>query len=182
MIALFTRPAAPCNVQAQTLPVGSLHYYRMTYRYQRFVPLSKDFTLMLNGEGASETGFPGNRCRSTEFLRRRRRIGPAATTLPVWAPGMCLRMEPCRRSVLAAIANSLALRSCCSPARLGIRQVASSGRICRRRAGLGKTPRRWLDDWDVGPIRASTGISALWSSPMGPLKFSIAAPLNKGNC
>ena len=32
---------------------------------------------------------------------------------------------------------------------------------------------------DTGPIRMSTGLSALWSSPMGPLKFSLAAPINK---
>jgi outer membrane protein insertion porin family len=32
---------------------------------------------------------------------------------------------------------------------------------------------------DIGPIRFSTGLSALWSSPMGPLKFSVATPINK---
>jgi outer membrane protein insertion porin family len=30
--------------------------------------------------------------------------------------------------------------------------------------------------FDFGQTRASAGISALWVSPMGPLKVSIAAP------
>ena len=30
-----------------------------------------------------------------------------------------------------------------------------------------------------GDMRMSTGLSVLWSSPMGPLKFSLGMPLNK---
>lgn len=31
----------------------------------------------------------------------------------------------------------------------------------------------------LGDLRYSSGLSLAWSSPMGPLKFSFAQPLNK---
>jgi len=32
---------------------------------------------------------------------------------------------------------------------------------------------------DIADLRYSTGLSAAWISPIGPLKFSIGKPLNK---
>ena len=39
----------------------------------------------------------------------------------------------------------------------------------------------WSSDQtlNLGDLRYSAGLSVGWSSPMGPLKFSIAQPLNK---
>ena len=31
---------------------------------------------------------------------------------------------------------------------------------------------------DQGPIRMSVGLAATWTSPLGPLKFSLGIPLN----
>ncbi len=38
------------------LPGGSLQYYRATYQYQRYFPLSRHYTLMLNGEAGYGDG------------------------------------------------------------------------------------------------------------------------------
>ncbi|MDP3481961.1 MAG: BamA/TamA family outer membrane protein, partial [Sulfuricella sp.] len=34
------------------------------------------------------------------------------------------------------------------------------------------------DKMSLGDMRYSTGLAVSWQSPMGPMKFSIAAPLN----
>ena len=36
-----------------------------------------------------------------------------------------------------------------------------------------------IDSWDAGELRASTGISLMWRSPMGPISISYAIPLRK---
>jgi outer membrane protein insertion porin family len=36
-----------------------------------------------------------------------------------------------------------------------------------------------VDNFKVGELRYSVGISGLWLSPLGPLSLSVAAPLNK---
>ncbi len=39
------------------LPGGDLHYYKLTTQYQRYFPLTRDFTLMLNGEIGYGDGY-----------------------------------------------------------------------------------------------------------------------------
>jgi len=41
------------------LPIGDLKYYKANYRHQWFHPLSRDFTLMLNGEVGMGGGYGG---------------------------------------------------------------------------------------------------------------------------
>lgn len=164
---------------AELSPVGSLHYYRMTYQYQRFVPLSKDFTLMLNGEGGFGNGLSG---QSLPFYKNFYAGGvgsvrgyDAASLGPrdVLADGTLSseRLGGNRKFVgTAEVLFPLPGLGFDKSLRLGV--FVDVGQV------WGKTPSGSMTQ-DVGPIRASTGISALWSSPMGPLKFSIAAPLNK---
>jgi outer membrane protein insertion porin family len=37
-----------------------------------------------------------------------------------------------------------------------------------------------LTVWDPNQIRASVGVSLLWASPMGPIRFDLALPFLKG--
>ncbi len=58
------------------LPGGTLKYYKLTGQAQWFYPLSRTYTLMLNGEIGTADGMGGKATAVLqEFLRRRRHLG-----------------------------------------------------------------------------------------------------------
>jgi len=153
------------------VPLAKLRFYRASASHKRFVPLTRDFTLMLNGEigwaggyGNKELpffknfyaggigsvrGYEGSSLGPMDPVTKdrlggtRRMVGNAELLFPM--PGMGLD-----RSV-----------------RLGA--FFDAGKVW---GGYGT----YLED---GGIRMSAGLSAAWNSPMGPLKFSFGQPLNK---
>ncbi|MBW7900038.1 MAG: outer membrane protein assembly factor BamA [Rhodocyclaceae bacterium] len=157
-------------------PPGDLTYYRLNYQFQRFVPLSKDFTLFLSGEAAYGNGLRG---QELPFFKN------------FFGGGI--------GSVRGYETASLGPRDLLSDGTLsderlgGNRKVNATAEVLFSLPGLGldRSFRLGLfvdagqvwgkesNTQDAGPIRFSSGISAVWHSPMGPLKFSVAAPLNK---
>lgn len=72
----------------------------------------------------------------------------------------------------------------------GNRRVVASSELLWSLPGMEKSFRMGLfldagqvyaegEKLDIGEIRYATGLSAAWLSPVGPLKFSFARPLNK---
>lgn len=158
-------------------PLGDLTFYRLSYQYQRYFPLNKDFTLYLTGEAAYGNGYGDD--DDMPFYKNFYAGGMG--TLRGYEPGS---LGP--RVVLAD--GSL------SKDRLGgNRKIAGTVEMLFPVPGFGQDrslrmgvfvdgAQVWgtsSTNQDVGPIRFSTGLSALWSSPMGPLKFSLATPINK---
>ncbi len=162
------------------LPGFDIEYYKMTYQYQRFFPLSKTWTLAVNGE----FGY-GDVYGDTDMF-------PFFKNFYVGGIG----------SVRGFESGTLGPREDGSDGDSGNlggdRMVNASIELLAPLPGGDRTLRifgfidagyAWgyegngrggytRQDMDFGDIRYSTGIGVAWISPLGPLKFSIAYPLN----
>lgn len=158
-----------------SLPGGELRYYRASYQYQRFFPLSKDYTLMLNGEGGYGRGYSG---KPLPFFKN------------FYAGGI--------GSVRGYDTSSLGPRDVdvngnpTTDALGGNRRLVGNAEFLFPLPGTGldksfrlgafiDAGQVWGQDQKVslGDLRYSAGISLAWSSPLGPLKFSFANPIKK---
>jgi outer membrane protein insertion porin family len=154
------------------LGVGSdLRYYRTNLQYQRYFPFGREYALMLNGELGMAGGMGGE-------------------PLPFWkhyyAGGV--------GSVRGYKAGSLGPTDIGTEDRLGgKRRLVANAEFLFPMPGSGIDKSLRLGAFmDAGKIwgmekpfggddglRYSMGLSLAWTSPMGPLKFSLAQPLNK---
>jgi outer membrane protein insertion porin family len=144
-------------------PAADLEYYKLSYRYQRYFPLTRLYTLMVNGEigygdGYNQTPLP--------FFKN------------FYAGGVT--------SLRGFKSYSIGPKDSDGNPRGGSRKLlgnleflfpfpgAENDRSVRLStfidAGM-------VDDkWDTTFFRYSVGVGALWVSPFGPLKVSAAAP------
>lgn len=151
------------------IPGGDLKYWKVSYQYQQFFPLSKTFTLMLNGDVGYGDGYGGH--DGLPFYKNFYAGG--ITTVRGYAT-----------SSLGPVDKKY------DDERLGgNRKIVGTAEVFWGIPGYDKALRLgWFVDAGqvFGPgqkiktddIRASTGLSLSWISPVGPLKFSVATPLN----
>ena len=151
------------------LPGVDLSYYRANYQLQHFLPLSKRFTLMLNGELGYANGLGG---KDLPFFKNyyaggvNSVRGYKSSTLGTPATIDGEDRLGGNRKLVGNVELLWSLPGFENSARLGV--FFDAGQVYA--AG---------DKLDFGELRYSTGISAAWLSPVGPLKFSIGTPLNK---
>jgi len=152
------------------VPGGDLTYYRANYQLQHFVPLNTKFTLMLNGEFGYADGYGG---KGLPFYKN------------FYAGGVS--------SVRGYKASSLGPITVGNGSEFrigGNRRVVGNAELLWSIPGMEKSLRMgWFFDAGqvyakgenlaLGDLRYSTGLSAAWISPIGPLKFSFGLPLNK---
>jgi len=157
------------------LPGGSLHFYKVSYQHMQFLPITKNYILMLNGEVGFGNGYSG---KPLPFFKN-------------------------------FFAGGIGSVRGYSPASLGPRDQDINGnptdeafggnrRIVGNAEFLFPLPGSGLEKslrlsafvdagnvWGQGEkmnlsdLRYSTGLAVAWTSPVGPLKFSYANPLNK---
>ena len=153
-----------------SVPIGDLKYYKANYSTKHYFPLSKNFTLQMSGRLGYGNGYDG---RALPFFKN------------FFAGG--------NRSVRGFRISSLGPRDDGRRALGGNKLVAGTVAILFPMPGMtnDRTIRlgTFLDAGTVyGPngnqpksegMRYSAGLSVAWVSPMGPLKVSIAKPLNK---
>jgi outer membrane protein insertion porin family len=151
------------------VPGADLTYYRATYQLQHFIPLNKKFTLMMNGEvgyadGYADKGLPFYKnfyAGGVNSVRgyRAGSLGPTAVD-----NGNVYRVGGTSR-VIANAELLWGLPGMEKSLRMGL--FFDAGQVFAK----DETP-------STSGMRYSTGLSAAWISPVGPLKFSFAVPLN----
>ncbi|MDP2878785.1 MAG: outer membrane protein assembly factor BamA [Sulfuricella sp.] len=156
------------------LPGGNVKYYKLSYQHQWLRPLMQDFTLMLNGEAGYANGYGGK---------------PLPFFKSFFAGG--------NTSVRGFKSSSLGPKDIDGNALGGNRRLVGNAEVLFPFPGMKKDKSLRMSlffdagsafgDGDVegkyskisfGDMRYSTGLAVSWQSPMGPMKFSIAAPLN----
>jgi len=165
-------------VGQMSLPLGSraMKFFSATGQYQRFFPIGRTYALMVNGEVGYAKGYGG---QPLPFFKN------------FYAGGI--------GSVRGYESSSLGPVDAVTLLSLGgNRRLVGNAEFLMPVPGLGqdKSVRlsAFLDGgqvWGVDPvtgadqkmslkdIRYAAGLGLTWSSPMGPLKFTLAKPLNK---
>lgn len=152
-----------------TVPGLDLEYYKLSYQQKRYIPLSKQLTLLMRGEIAYGDGYGEN--ESLPFFEN------------FFAGGV--------RSVRGYEDNSLSdtaganvptggnLKTVGAIELLFPPPFATDTKAVRMSvffdAGYAFSG---VDAFDVKELRGSAGLSLSWLSPVGPLIFSLAAPIN----
>lgn len=147
------------------LPGGSLQYRKLNYQYQRYFPLTRDYTLMLNGEAGYGVGSNN---KPLPFFKN------------FFAGGV--------NSVRGYQNSTLGPKDTIGGARGGSHRLVGNAEFLFPFPGLQNDRSVRLSGFvDAGMIankyemdafRYSSGLAVFWSSPFGPLKISVAAPLN----
>jgi outer membrane protein insertion porin family len=146
------------------VPPGSLEYYKLTYQYQRYFPLTRIFTLMVNGEAGYGDGYGG---KPLPFFKN------------YYAGGVT--------SVRGFRTYTIGPKDSNGDPRGGSRKLLGNTELLFPFPGLENDKSVRLstffdaamvdDDYAFQSWRYSVGIAGLWVSPMGPLKISFGYPL-----
>lgn len=147
---------------------GDLKYYRLRYEQQWLYPLTRTFTLFLNGEIGYGDGYGG---LPLPFFKNFYAGGPGSVRgyKPFTLGPQDINGDPVggtrkivgNAEVLFPFPGAEQDRSL----RLGV--FVDAGQVYGQDQNI-----------DLGSLRYSAGISVAWSSPFGPLRLSAAQPLN----
>jgi outer membrane protein insertion porin family len=147
------------------LPGASLEYQKLNYQYQQYFPLTRQYTLMLNGEigyGDGRNGYPLPFFKNffaggVNSVRGYRNASLGPKDVNGNPQGASHRVVGNMEFLFPfpGLQNDRSVR---------IGAFVDAGMIA--------------NSFDGGAFRYSTGMSLFWSSPFGPLKISFAAPLN----
>ena len=158
-------------------PAGDIKYYKATYQHQRFFPVTRNWTLMLNGELGYAKGLGG---QAMPFYKNFYAGGPGsvrgyeASSLGPYqldSDGDVVHLGGTKRVIFNA-ELSVPVPGFGADKSLKFGPFFDAGQVFGESGGEVK---------DAGSIRMSAGLAATWISPLGPFKFSLAQPLNDSN-
>ena len=144
-------------------PAAELEYFKLSYRYQRYFPLTQYYVLMLNGEVGYGDGYSG---QPLPFFKN------------FYLGGV--------NSVRGFKAYTIGPKDSNNDPRGGSRKLQGNAEFLFPFPGAEKdrsvrlsafVDAGMVDDvWETTYFRYSVGLGALWVSPFGPLKVSAAMP------
>ncbi|THF63466.1 outer membrane protein assembly factor BamA [Pseudothauera rhizosphaerae] len=172
---LFPRRGVYQSLYAElATPPGKLQYIKAGYQYQHWFPIGRDYALMLNGEAGWAKGLHG---KPMPFYKN------------YYVGGL--------GSVRGFEQSSIGPKDDEGDALGGTRKLVANAEFYFPLPGSGMDRSFrvsafldagyvWGEDANgrqqklkVGDLRYSTGLAFSWSSPIGPLKFSLGFPLKK---
>jgi outer membrane protein insertion porin family len=171
---LFTTRGMMQRVSAEVgTPAGSLQYYKLSLQHQQYFPMGRDFSLMLNGEIGYGDGLSG---KPLPFFKNFYAGGTSsvrgfktATLGPKDADGDALGGN---KRVVGNAELFFPIPGFKDDQSLRMSAFVDGG------AAFGPGDANNLyEEFSFDGLRFSAGVAVLWVSPLGPLKFSLAAPL-----
>ncbi len=153
-----------------TVPGSDLEYYKVSYSHKRYFPLSESLTLSLNGDIGYGDGY-GDTGKLPFFKNY---FGGGVKTVRGYKD---YSLGP-RDSLNDPLGGNMKLFGSMEvtfPDPLGLApETVRLGAF----VDVGNVYDTDDDSVDIGDLRYSTGLSLKWLSPMGPLGFVVALPLN----
>ncbi|MDD5180422.1 MAG: outer membrane protein assembly factor BamA [Gallionellaceae bacterium] len=168
--AIYTTEGATRRAFAElSLPVSNQRYYKLTYQHQQFYPVSRELTLMLNGEGGLAGGYGGMPL-------------PFFKNFYAGGTGSVRGYEP----------SSLGPRDSLNNALGGTKRIVGNAEMLFPVPFMPKEKSVRMSVFaDAGTVfgpdnaiaeatglRYSAGVAMTWISPVGPLKVSMGKALN----
>jgi outer membrane protein insertion porin family len=164
--SLITTTSGSLSRFTTELAQGDLEYLRLRYQQQYYVPITRRTTFMLGGDLGIAGGIGG---RPLPFFKNFYAGGPDSVR----------GYRPFSLGPKDELGNALG----------GNRQFTASAQLLFPVPGAAQDPSlrlAWFVDggnvfaqsFELNDLRYATGIGLFWSSPVGPLKLSLAQPLN----
>ena len=160
------------------LPGLDIEYYKFTYQYQHFLPLSKTWTLAFN----TEFGWGDTYGSTTMFPFFKNYYAGGIGSVRGFESGS-LGPQDTNGDNLGGDRKWTGSLELLAPLPGGDRTLRifgflDFGSVWGYEGVPGQYGKYRRADMSLSDLRYSTGIGIAWISPLGPLKFSIAAPLN----
>ncbi|MGH8765782.1 MAG: outer membrane protein assembly factor BamA, partial [Burkholderiales bacterium] len=148
--------------------VGDLEYYRLSAGEQWFYPLSRTVTLMLSGDVGYVDGLSG---KPVPFFKNFYAGGPGSVrgyrAFSLGPQDIAGNVLGGTRKATGSLELQFPLPGAQNDKSLRLVTFIDGGQVYGAR-----------EKFDLGELRYSAGIGLAWNSPFGPLKISLAQPLN----
>jgi outer membrane protein insertion porin family len=160
------------------VPPGSLKYYKASYQQQWFYPVSQRFTLMLNGEIGIGDGYSG---KTLPFFKNFY-AGGVSSVRGYDTATLGPKLSDTINGIVAAGGNKRVVGNVelffPMPGLENDQSVRLSTFIDGGATWGPDDYQGRYSSFNFKDLRYSTGVALSWISPVGPLKFSLAKPLN----